>query len=59
MKEAEAVLRGGGCSLERAIELLSQVGEGKVQLGKAVVELEGELDDETRSILSLLQDTEM
>lgn len=53
MKETERVLREGGYSLARTIELLGRLGEGKIQFGKAEVELEAELDDETRSILKL------
>lgn len=53
MKEAERILATEGYSLTQAIELLGQVGEGKVQVGKTSIELESELSNETSSILEL------
>jgi transposase len=53
MKETENILRTGGYSLERTIELLSQVGEGEIRIGKTTVPLESESDQQIKSILKL------
>lgn len=53
IKETENILQTGGYSLKRTIELLSQVGEGKIRIGKTVVPFESESDQEIKSILKL------
>lgn len=53
MKETERILNTQGYSLNQAIELLRQVGEGKVRVGKTTIGLEAELDEKTQSILDL------
>jgi transposase len=52
--ETEKILQTKGYSVERSIELLSQVGEGTVKVGQVRVELESESHPETTSILNLL-----
>jgi hypothetical protein len=53
VKETENILQTGGYSLEKAIELLGQVGEGKIKIGKTTVPLESESDQQINSLIKL------
>lgn len=51
MKEAERILSQKHCSLEKAIEILGKVGQGKARIGNIELEIDSELDQEAKSIL--------
>lgn len=53
IKEVERILQTVDYSLERVIELLSQVVEGKIRIGKTFLPLESESDQQIESILKL------
>ncbi len=53
MKETETRLRKLNCSLEKAMELLGQVGQGKVRVGNVVLTVESEVNGMAQSILDL------
>lgn len=53
MRETERILSQRQYSIEKAVNLLSQVGRGKIRIGRTTVELESELDEETQSLLNL------
>lgn len=53
MKETETRLKKLDCSLEKAIELLGKVGQGKVRVGNVTLTAESEVDELTQSILNL------
>lgn len=53
MKESERILHSNSCSLEKAIEVLGKVGQGQMRLGNTSLEIDSELDQETKSILGL------
>jgi transposase len=53
MKETERKLSQKNYSLEKAIEMLAKVGQGTIRIGKAELEIDSELDKETKSILKI------
>ena len=53
MKEAEKILNRKHCSLEKTIEILGTVGQGKTRIGDICLDIESEQDQETQSILQL------
>lgn len=53
MKEAEKILNKKHYSLEKTIEILGKVGQGKTRIGNICLDIESELDQETQSILKL------
>lgn len=55
MKEAERILRRKDYSLEKAIEILGKVGQGKIRIGRTQLELDSELDQEAELILNLFR----
>lgn len=52
MKETERILGLKGYSVKKAIELLSQVGRGKVAVGKTILDIKMRLDKETQELIS-------
>ncbi len=53
MKEAERILKSKNYSLEKAIEMLGEVGQGEVRIGNVSLEVDFELDPEAQSLLEL------
>jgi len=53
MKAAETILSRKRYSLERTIEILGRVGQGKTRIGNICLDIDSELDQETQSILQL------
>lgn len=53
MRETEMLLQQKNYSLEKAIALLGKVGKGEARIGSVSVEIDTELDQETKSILIL------
>lgn len=53
MKETERVLKELGFSLEQAIQILGKVGQGRIKLHKTVLEIDSELTQKAKDILSL------
>jgi len=53
MKETEKILNRKQYSLEKTIEVLGTVGQGKTQIGNVSLDIESALDQETQSILQL------
>lgn len=53
MKETERILNRKKYSLEKAMEMLGTVGEGKTRIGNICLDIDSELDQETQSILQL------
>lgn len=53
MTETERKLKAKGFSLEKTIELLGKVGQGKIKLEKIELEIDSEVDQKTKSILDL------
>jgi len=53
MKETERKLKQKGFSLEKTIELLGKVGQGRIRLKKIELEIDSEVDQKTKSILDL------
>lgn len=55
MRETERILGSRRFSLEKTIEILGRVGQGKTRVGRTILELESEPDQETKSILDLFE----
>ena len=53
MRETEMILKQKHYSLEKAIILLGKVGKGEARIGSTVLEIDSELDQETKSLLNL------
>jgi len=53
MQETEMILKQKNYSLEKVIALLGKVGKGEARIGNTILEIESELDQETKSILNL------
>jgi len=53
MQETEMILKQKNYSLEKVIVLLGKVGKGEARIGNTILEIESELDQETKSILNL------
>lgn len=53
MKETEKILNRKQYSLEKTIEILGTVGQGKTRIGDICLDIESELDQETQSIIQL------
>lgn len=53
MKETESILKEVNFSIEKTIELLGKVGQGLVKIGKTQLEIDSELDQETKNVLKL------
>ena len=53
LKETETQLRKLNCTVEKAMELLGQVGQGKVRVGNVMLTAESEVNELTLSILKL------
>lgn len=53
LKETEMQLEKIHCTIEKAIELLGKVGQGKVQVNNVMLLAESEVDELTQSILDL------
>ncbi|MBI2118763.1 MAG: IS1634 family transposase [Elusimicrobia bacterium] len=53
MKETEIQLQKINCTIEKAIELLGKVGQGKVRVNNVTLAAESEVDELTQSILDL------
>lgn len=55
LKETEAVLKVNHYSLEKAMEILGDIGQGKMRLGEIILEIDSELDSEAKTILALFE----
>lgn len=55
LKEAETILRKKHYSLEKAIEILGKVGQGKIRIGKVILDIDSELSKEALTILNLFE----
>lgn len=55
IKETERILKTANISLQKAISVLSKVGQGKTRLGNVEVETESELNQETKAMLDLFK----
>lgn len=53
MRETEKILSKKQYSLEKTIEILGTVGQGKTRIGDTCLDIESELDQETQSIIQL------
>lgn len=53
MRETEMILQQKNYSLEKAIALLGKVGTGEARIGSTILEIDTELDQETKSLLAL------
>jgi hypothetical protein len=53
MRETEMQLQQKNYSLEKAIALLGKVGIGEARIGNVIVEIDTELNQETKSMLNL------
>lgn len=53
MKEAERILNQKHYTIEKAVEILGTVGQGKIRIGNVQLEVDSELDQEVQSILGL------
>ena len=53
MRETEMILKQKNYSLEKVTALLGKVGKGEARIGNTILEIESELDQETKSILNL------
>ena len=53
MKETERILNQKHYTVEKAIEILGTVGQGKIRIGNVHLEVDSELDQEAQSILEL------
>lgn len=51
MRETEMLLKQKNYSLEKTIALLGKVGTGEVRIGNTILEIDTELDQQTKSIL--------
>lgn len=57
MKETERILIQKGYSLEKVIEILGKIGQGKTRIGNVELEIDSELDQEEQSVFKLFQGT--
>jgi len=55
LKQTETILRKIHYSLEKTIEILSEVGQGKVRVGNVILDIESELTNEAQEILRLFE----
>ena len=53
MKEAERILIQKHYTVEKAVEILGTVGQGKIRIGNVQLEIDSELDQDAQSILKL------
>jgi len=53
MKETERILNQKHYTVEKAVEILGTVGQGKIRIGNVQLEVDSELDQEAQSILEL------
>ena len=53
MRETERVLKQRGYTIEHAIQILGKVGQGKIRIGKTVLETDSELSQDAETILEL------
>lgn len=53
LKEAETKLKKISCTVDKALELLGTVGQGKVRIGDLILNAESEIDSVTKSLLNL------
>jgi hypothetical protein len=55
LKQTEAILRKIHYSLEKTIEILSEVKQGKVRIGNVILDIESESTNEAQEILRLFE----
>lgn len=55
IKETERILKAANIPMQKAISVLSKVGQGKTRLGNVEIETESELNQETTTILNLFK----
>jgi len=55
LKETETILRKIHYSLEKTIEILSGIGQGKTRIGNVILDIDSELTDEAQEILRLFE----
>lgn len=55
LKETETILKKIHYSLEKTIEILGEVGEGKIRIGNIILDIDSELTDEAQGILTLFE----
>lgn len=53
IRETEKILKHAGYTIEQAIQILGKVGEGKIRIGKTVLEIDSELSQDAETILQL------
>lgn len=53
LRETEAILGRKHRSMEKTIEILSRIGQGKIRIGKVVLDVDSELSKEAQVILNL------
>lgn len=53
LKETETILRRKHHSMEKTIEILGKIGQGKIRIGKVVLDVDSELSKEAQVILNL------
>lgn len=55
LKETEIILRKIHYSLEKTIEILGEIGQGKIRIGNIILDIDSELTDEAQKILKLFE----
>lgn len=55
LKETETILRKKHYSIEKAIEILSKAGQGKIRIGKVMLDVDSELSKEAQVILNVFK----
>lgn len=55
LKETETILRKIHYSLEKTIEILGGIGQGKTRIGNIILDIDSELTDEAQEILTLFE----
>jgi predicted nucleic acid-binding protein len=55
LKETETVLRKIHYSLEKAPEILSEIGQGKIRIGNIILDIDSELSAEAQEVLKLFE----
>lgn len=53
MRETERILKQKKYSLQKAISLLGKVGEGQARIGNTLIDMDADLDQDTKELLAL------